>query len=42
MNKNKKTSKAFDILHRRYIGENAERQASFEAARERRGGQNYL
>ncbi len=33
MNKNKKTSKAFDILHRRYIGENAERQASFEAER---------
>ena len=33
MNKNKKTSKAFDILHRRYIGENAERQASFETER---------
>ncbi len=33
MNKNKKTSKAFDILHRRYIGENAERQASLEAER---------
>jgi transcriptional regulator with XRE-family HTH domain len=33
MNKHKKTSKAFDILHRRYIGENAERRASFEAER---------
>jgi transcriptional regulator with XRE-family HTH domain len=33
MNGNKKTYKAFDILHRRYIGENAERQASFETER---------
>jgi transcriptional regulator with XRE-family HTH domain len=33
MNKNKKTSKTFDILHRRYIGENAARLASFEAER---------
>lgn len=33
MNKRKKTSKAFDILHRRYIGENAERQASLEVER---------
>jgi transcriptional regulator with XRE-family HTH domain len=33
MNKSKKTAKAFDILHRRYIGENAERKASFEAER---------
>ncbi|MBU4231165.1 MAG: helix-turn-helix transcriptional regulator [Desulfobacterales bacterium] len=31
MNKSKKTSKAFDILHSRYIGENAERKASLEA-----------
>ena len=31
--KSKKTSGTFDILHRRYIGENAERQASFEAER---------
>ena len=33
MNKIKKTSKAFDILHRRYIGENAERQVSLEVER---------
>jgi transcriptional regulator with XRE-family HTH domain len=33
MDKRKKTSKAFDILHRRYIGEHAERRASFEAER---------
>jgi len=31
--KSKKTSGTFDILHRRYIGENAARQASFEAER---------
>ena len=33
MNKRKNTSKAFEILHRRYIGESAERKASFEAER---------
>jgi ribosome-binding protein aMBF1 (putative translation factor) len=33
MNKGKKTAKAFDILHRRYIGENTARKASFEAER---------
>ena len=31
--KSKKTSGTFDMLHRRYIGENAARQASFEAER---------
>jgi transcriptional regulator with XRE-family HTH domain len=31
--KSKKTSGTFDILQRRYIGENAARQASFEAER---------
>jgi transcriptional regulator with XRE-family HTH domain len=33
MKKQKDTSKAFEILHRRYIGESAERKASFEAER---------
>jgi ribosome-binding protein aMBF1 (putative translation factor) len=33
MNKSKKTSKTFDILHSRYIGEDAERKASLEAER---------
>jgi len=33
MNKSKKTAKAFDILHRRYIGEDAERQVSLEVER---------
>ena len=31
--KSKKTAGTFGILHRRYIGENAARQASFEAER---------
>jgi transcriptional regulator with XRE-family HTH domain len=33
MNKSKKTAKTFDILHRRYIGEDAERQVSLEVER---------
>ena len=33
MNKSKKTAKAFDILHRRYIGEDTERQVSLEVER---------
>ena len=33
MNKSKKTAKAFDILHRRYIGEDTERQMSLEVER---------
>lgn len=33
MNKTKKTAKTFDILHRRYIGEDTERQVSLEVER---------
>ena len=33
MSSNEKTTDAMDILHRRYIGDNAERQASLEAER---------
>ena len=33
MNKSKKTAKTFDILHRRYIGEDTERQVSLEVER---------
>jgi transcriptional regulator with XRE-family HTH domain len=33
MSHNEKTTNAIDILHRRYIGESAERQASLEAER---------
>lgn len=33
MKNNEKTTNAMDILHRRYIGESAERQASLEAER---------
>lgn len=33
MKNNEKTTNAVDILHRRYIGDNAERQASLEAER---------
>jgi transcriptional regulator with XRE-family HTH domain len=33
MKNNEKTTNALDILHRRYIGDNGERQASLEAER---------
>lgn len=33
MTKKKPTSNAVEILHRRYVGDNAERQASLEAER---------
>ena len=33
MNKSKKTAKAYDILHRRYIGEDAERRVSLDVER---------
>ena len=33
MNKSKKAAKTFDILHRRYIGEDTERQVSLEVER---------
>jgi len=33
MNKSKKTAKAYDILHRRYIGEDVERRVSLDVER---------
>ena len=33
MNKSKKAAKAYDILHRRYIGEDAERRVSLDVER---------